>query len=120
MLNFTQWLWNMKTIIEQYIQFAIDNWFVIEENYWDEPHIFYTIESIMQYNIIEIITSKPFIEAIVRWIMEEWMDKNFYYTYCNWFYVLDLWDEFTKYQSLAIRDCNLEEFITNLWIIWMN
>jgi hypothetical protein len=42
------------------------------------------------------------------------MDKNFYDTYCDCCYVLDLWDEFTKYQAIAIRDNKLDEFIQDL------
>ncbi len=117
-----------KELIERYLQFAIEHWKYNDFDWYEFIWLQYEIDHILvKFNvnskeikqflcdsIIELITSWPFIEAIVRWIMEEWMDKNFYDTYCDCCYVLDLWDEFTKYQAIAIRDNKLDEFIKDL------
>lgn len=113
----------MKNNITKYIQFAIYNDYKFPnqinqlfhiENNWKDINI-EDVDWFILYseNIIEIITSKPFIEAIARGIIEisrqiqwEWsfldLNKNI--------------EEITLNQAIAIRDDKLEEFITNLWI----
>ena len=101
-----------KELIERYLQFAIDNWFAIEENYWDEPHAFYTLKSIMEYNIIETITSWSFIEAISKgiWVnFTVWRNEDMFEAYMK-----AQTEYITHKQADAIRDNKLDEFIKDL------
>ena len=94
----------MKTI-ERYIQFAIDNGLNITI-YW------YAITNIKliaddKRNYLELITSKPFIEAIARGLHKE---NN----YTDWI-ALSV-DFLTKDQAIAIREGQeaLDTFINNI------
>jgi hypothetical protein len=58
-------------------------------------------------NITDVITSKPFIEAIARGVLEtdfEWKKEL----------LLEVINIITTKQAIAIRDNKLEEFINNL------
>ena len=105
-----------KEIIEKYIQFAIDNWFknpnikLKQYVYWNNV---LEIDWICP-NVIQIITSKEFIGAIVKGL-------------CKDFCITENYDNIIKdkikriiiHQAKAIAEFewdNLEEFITNLWI----
>lgn len=102
----------MKTIIEQYIQFAIDNWYKENIIVW---HCWYCVYEYKWYgikfssNLTELITSKEFIETIARGLT-----KKRYFPIMG---KIDI-EYITTGQAIAIRDCTLEEFITNLWILW--
>jgi len=144
----------MKTkLIEQYLQFAIDNWYnandifkklkIIEnikftyekaddnlEEIYSECYWLYVLDFIADVwtwykNIIELITSKEFIEAIVRWIEKTmqadyiviWWDKIFYDSMNKEVWFKKLVDYITIKQALAIRDNELALFIKEiLWI----
>ena len=127
----------MKTeIIEQYIKFAIENWFNFKIFYQNEEYnqvaMFYvgweigiTNEIIDWVNIQQLITSKPFIEAVVRGLLEkqhfEFSKEEvlLYWTlkeYTSNIGKTIIYDEITRLQALAIRDDTLEDFITNLRI----
>jgi hypothetical protein len=113
--------------IEQYIQFAIDNglfkrpkwynWYYENKfhltNYWEVAfrNTIIVIKSKLnkrdeyiyeEYNLIALITSGIFIEAIARGVTKEWLLNAEY--------------DITTQQAIAIRDNKLPEFITNLWI----
>lgn len=122
--------------IERLIQFARSNNYkfhdsILDEYYWNE-YEFYIDENeiIITYwwecynwiNVIEIITSKPFIEAVARWLLKT---KKWNYIYFkDWFEILierykDKWLE--KLSTRIARDLweallneKLEEFINNL------
>lgn len=123
----------MKTI-KDYIQFWIGNWYKFEcLQKWEllEKLTVISINKVIindddwgcayVLNLIELITSKEFIEAIGRGLKEKWWYED----------VLWLWGfthksdfnnfivELTHIQADAIRDNKLEEFINNLlrWII---
>ena len=89
-----------KEVIDKYIQFAIDNWY---DEYDMEWYLFMeTLKWPRHY--VNVITSKEFIEAVARWLMEN-----------IWFYDLDkIINVLTKDQAIAIRDWKLEEFILEL------
>ena len=123
-----------KEIIQRYIQTALSNWFPWEvpdkilDNtrdildswkfvVWFWYKLIYDVEWWYQhFDLIEIITSKEFIEAIVEYI---WWNNTpatlfkikFHYT-CK----KDLIDTITTEQAIAIRDNHLEAFI--LKILW--
>jgi len=107
----------MKTI-KDYIQFAIDNDFRFKSlQEWEPIEAIDIIENKNIYinfddwwcaymeSLIEVITSKPYIEAIARglWYKEvyEWLNK-------------DLIDSLTEKQAIHISEWTLEEFIINL------
>lgn len=101
----------MKTI-KDYIQFWIENW--------------YCKKSVT--NTIELITSRPFIEAIGKWlwkkIKKEQLKKGdtIFNTYDKFELIHRKMEnmkrgmirEITTRQAIAIRDWELETFITNL------
>ena len=102
---------------EKYIQFAIDNgyelintsysWLKVECNrikYLNKDEIDYWYD-----NLIEVITSEPFIEAIARGVSK----KVKYETALEWHI-----ENLTIKQAIAIRDNKLEEFIINLLWEW--
>ena len=106
-----------KEIIEKYIQFAIDNWFKIKKlnikkyclmsNIWAwycevYIHFDYWENNFKNINLIELITSKEFINAVASWIINEY-----------WFCTQETYDLTIK-QALAIRDNKLEEFILSI------
>ena len=107
-----------KEIIEKYIQLAIDNWLafnisdiILKFDYkWDmcrnNKITLYTNDDYFILNIIELITSKEFIEAITRWL------NPTYELDSPWFYSEMIWN--THKQSDAIRDKKLEEFILSI------
>ena len=131
----------MKTI-EQYIQFAINNGYdslIVEKEsfgFFVEDKDYIIVENIIEWEflfeipILKIITSKPFIEAIARGIIKIECDNDWYdwtdilIDYGNWrkslynfnrdYEEISVLNDVTKYQSYAIRDNKLEEFITNL------
>lgn len=105
------------TITEQYIQFAIDNWWennikawvvwydIINHNLKDKDNI------TLITNFIENITSLSFIKAIAKWLNNSRLisiNPNYWITI----------DTLTKYQAIAIRDNKLEDFILNFLNIW--
>jgi len=119
-------------IIEQYLQFAIDNWYKKSvaktwlrhwKNPWSMSHQYMTAR------LIKIITSKEFIEAIVKWVLkleEEWkykdthwiIDFNFNNYWLDVTYHIDkfeeLIEEICKIQAIFIMNNKFSEFITNL------
>ena len=134
--------------IKQYIEFAIENGYVFPdfvtmdniEVYQDENIIMLCLieegEQLCDFNTIETITSKLFIEAIARGfhylIKEEKVEDIKEWTSIkDWtiFYTLDKFEliksklsslhnglirEITTQQAIAIRDNKLPEYITNL------
>lgn len=129
--------------IEKYIQFAIDNWFKVKQ-IWDFSFAVKTrlqlnweiisMWNCLYYELYELITSKQFIEAIARGIFK---DKKLFVSYARekpfikwedfsfikeedyeFIYKKPLTYNITTLQAIAIRDNKLEEFITNLWILW--
>jgi len=115
-----------EKLIKQYLKFWIENWYKLKwklhsiTHHFSEVNIIYDEVDITiqeqykfnltcdKYNLIALITSKEFIEAIARWI-----NKRLHYkiTYTSW-----QLDVITTKQAIAIRDDKLEEFIINLWI----
>ena len=136
----------MTNKIKEYIQFAIDNGYYagvtftklkIEKNVkfvyeeadedrdmcesYSECEWLYILNFIADVwtgykNITDIITSKPFIEAIARGIIEKTKQIQGEWSFLDLNKIID---EITTEQAIAIRDNKLEEFITNLWI-WNN
>lgn len=120
------------TIIEQYLQFAIDNWLTITNQYihkfslcWNyvDFEIIVNDESDFSHlehpsrNIIELITSKSFIESIARWVDKKILRPAVYYSKeQREQQIKTIIDNVTNKQAIAIRDWKLEEFIINLWI----
>ena len=120
-----------KKIIEVYILFAIKNWF--NDSLLDLDRLMS-----MWYNVIpmldnwgntnwkneietiaDIITSKYFIEAIVKWlkIKEErinWKLMTLYKWQDIFTTSTHFKDEITKEQAIAIRDWKMEEYIISL------
>lgn len=142
----------MKTL-EKWIQFGIDNgfrevnyiWYIYWHHLWHEWHdineVFWQFvewdsdDYTLSYtSIIDIITSKPFIEAIERWL--EKTKDVFWVVVIDWdnmveHYHFDHWDEeiyhcndaenrkalthdITTQQAIAIRDGTMEEFINTI------
>ena len=109
-----------KETIERYIQTALDNWLPWEvpdkilDNtrdildswkfvVWFWYKLIYDVEWWYQhFDLIEIITSKEFIEAIARWTSKEW---DIYPSIIH---------NITTEQALAIRDTYLEAFILKI------
>lgn len=104
----------MKTIIEQYIHFAVDNWYQNNILMWiaDEKDSENWKSYKMITNFTGEIMSQLFIEAIARWLWQRdlpnWIQINKPFSY----YV----DHITSKQAIAIRDNTLEKFIIDLWI----
>ena len=128
-------------MIKEYIQFAIDNnlnydWYFAYRTDWVPLDISIPLNQVKEFkdrewwwvyirydNLIELITSLDFIEAIARGYVEnnnptnywevEWIGK-----YKSEHWGLNTYDEIfeqiTILQAIAIRDEKLEEFITNL------
>lgn len=112
-----------KEIIEKYIKFGIDNWYKLKiqtlwNNEWENAFIWkiYSMHCIelvstnikslvSERSLIDICTSKEFIEAVARWIQ-----KN---NGGGWWWYFSI-EEITHNQAIAIRDWKLEDFI--LWI----
>lgn len=136
----------MKTI-KEYIQFAINNgypiyslWKEIEKVYKNNMwflsvrivRLYWNMEVRFSISLYELITSKPFIESIARWLYENWIQINSTWLSIDTIIETSIWESFykkdwTKYisrlenritteQAIAIRDWKLEEFITKLWI----
>lgn len=126
-------------MIEKYIEFAIANWFnefrdfrdlqmtrICRENVWFFwEHLYWWWEQSFYINLIEIITSKLFIEAIARWLEKNKIDleklyiSNILLDECifleTWYkYISDL---ISILQSIAIRDWKLDDFIKNILIL---
>jgi len=105
----------MKTI-KNYIQFAIDNGYkliyptklkIIEVEIEDSSVRFiYNNWNNVYQNTIETITSKPFIEAITKWMAKKYSIPVYE----------EQFDYITTQQAIAIRDNKLKEFITQ--ILW--
>ena len=131
------------TIIEQYINFSFDNDFKIKTKTWLNVDsckcIWYNkwivcIKYIrgkskwyIQINLIQLITSKPFIESITIGVFDnnDLLNKysNYYYWDLRYFIDKDLEENLEnlsnsicKNQAIAIREEKLEDFIINLWI----
>lgn len=118
-----------KEIIEKYIQFAIDNWLDLHkwiserEDYkqWTKDFYFLinsktisiisNIDNTYLYwiNLINLITSKSFIEAIAN---IEWI--NFKLKSSKDLYWWSTIEKITFLQADAIRDWKLEEFILSI------
>jgi len=127
----------MKTkLIEQYIQFAYENWcddcsleYVnkIDYNGWNYL-IGYQDKELDEFwtnSLNDVICRKSFIEAIARWIEKImqadyiviWWDKIFYDSMNKEVWFKKLVDYITIKQALAIRDNELALFIKEiLWI----
>ena len=137
-----------KEILEKYIQLAIDNGY----NGWNDKIEYISAWNTMVklidkigwtkvYDILELITSKLFIEAVANWILKtitSWEFKRLLnlpeYTYKSaddkqfLFWEYFSWDSTVDYkvliayitcnQAIAIRDRKLEEFINNLLNLW--
>lgn len=97
-----------KELIERYLKFAIENWYkwlpkwtTIKEFrfFINEKELFETW-SLNTLSITDIITSWPFIEAIIKWTFKILWNR--------------VKDEFTAHQAIAIRDNKLDEFILTL------
>jgi len=119
--------------IEDYIQFAIDNglvyaydeWYIDIDEWWiewEEYEInFYSYDISKwwnkrlegSWNLIKLITSKPFIEAIARWLIERDNSSKTEKEIMNKWVNL-LIEDITLTQAIAIRENELEDFITNL------
>ena len=119
----------METI-KKYIEFGIDNGYKEYDIEW------YEMTEILKwpeyYKII--ITSKEFIESIARWIYKNkelfvnyWRDEPFIKDPKDYeellkeedfenIYKHSLMTNITINQAIAIRDNQLEQYITNLWI----
>ena len=125
-------------MIKEYIQFAIDNgfeerylWKTQEDWFWKLDYLeidiqLYHIDRFWDefidstQNIIAAFTSKPFIKAVVKWyaliLVDEHILSEWWATDVN---QLDkLMEEITHKQAEAIREEELEEFITNLFKQW--
>jgi len=125
----------MNKKLEKYIQFAIDNnlivsWEKITRFDFTTKHhglfMFYkypneTIDDFFDFNLIELITSKEFIEAVARGVAKKNLEIRTKYEN-DWVIYkwpsLVLWEDLIDYitsgQAIAIRDNKLEEFIINL------
>jgi hypothetical protein len=72
----------------------------------------------IEFNIIELITSKEYIEAICRYIIEnklnKWESITTWYKANTYSFINPFIDTFTAEQAIAIRDCKLEEFIKTI------
>jgi len=101
----------METI-KDYIQFAINNGYT-------KVHILSWIERYPDWDDAEIamvlrtITSKPFIEAIAKWMIEKIKQIQWEWSFLD---IDKIIEEITKDQAIAIREWQLEFFITNLRI----
>lgn len=123
--------------IERYIQFAIDNGYefflasYVRDIEYKEKVIFWrnfpqywTIKiyllddcdvpkekKVTNENYCNLITSKPFIEAVARgiWEKSEWRNKE-----SEKIFISVMSDNITTDQAIAIRENKLEEFINNL------
>lgn len=120
----------MKTI-EKYIQFWIENGLIknfLKEDYeeitkleiWDK-NIYISINikpwytASETFNLIELITSKEFIGAIARGINKIKWDFYIWRVLTNTEFDSESTEEIlTTEQAIAIRDGELEEFITKL------
>lgn len=113
-----------KEIIERYIQFAINNWYKDLDWYkflwlkYEIDHILWEFETanwkyslqLLWDSILEIITSKKFLEAIARWI---YMWNNPVRVKIDNIFN-QIIDDITTEQSIAIRDKKLEDFILEI------
>ncbi len=113
--------------------YSYDNWCYVEEfkNTLVKVEDWYNT----YFSIKDIITSKPFIEAVARGLIEMANKNNFVWSGWNW--MIDFWDgvfldvqyhidnnaeailidELTSIQAIAIRDWRLEKFIESLLLI---
>lgn len=126
------------TIIQQYIQFGIDNWwepFININKLKIEPSLklskilekrlsiklsYISDNDIIEYfninsnNIYKFITSKQFIEAVARWMTKYWCQTE------DWEMVFkDKVKWIIVHQAKAIAEFEwdtLEDFIINLWL----
>lgn len=119
-----------KELIERYLQFWIENWLDIHKwvseredfNLWTKDFflIFYKYSIgliskhdnsiIFNINIIDIITSWPFIEAITK----GYYDKLWGQAETEMENKRTIKDNITRLQAIAIRDNKLDEFIQDL------
>lgn len=103
--------------INKYIQFSVDNWL----EFWDikinsflinEPPTCVSFKDKIgwQYsiNIIELITSKSFIEKIAKWYCNKYCEDD------DIEYFNEKIDEITREQAKAIRDSTLDYFINKI------
>jgi hypothetical protein len=105
-----------KELIERYLQFAIGYWYDKFKAPYNSMIDMINFDLKWNHcfpNIIETITSWPFIEAIFR----GWYDK---YDFDKWirnkfdtYWWSDI-DKITFAQAIAIRDNKLDEFIQDL------
>jgi hypothetical protein len=118
----------METI-ERYIQFAIDNgyntihevtWIVYNTPYSEKVRFLYWREHYNEEHLLELITSKDYIEAIARGIEKTTISYRSasrvlldYETHAEMPQDVFI-DLITWRQAIAIRDNELETFITNI------
>jgi len=111
--------------IKQYIEFAIENGFNMREyllkdwqiKKWKEVWL----EATATISDIELITSKPFIEAVARGVWKEapywkskWIKVKMRFPWVwqlNYEEQDELYEDITHFQAFAIRDNALEDFI---------
>lgn len=99
----------MKTI-NKYIKFAKDNWLELHSIDWES-------KKLNSLDIIYLITSKKFIEAIARWIISrefsysQFTEEKLWIKCDNQKWFIDI---LTFTQAIAIRDKELDIFIKNL------
>lgn len=113
-------------MIEKYIQFAIDNGFKLHD-YSDytfclDSDIIIKPKDGYEYkvNLLNVITTNDFIEAIARWILKNW--KKSYKPSRAWLTNIGgewvnkdiLLQRVTIEQAISIRDCQLEWYILTI------
>jgi len=84
---------------EKYLKFATNNGYLFDPE--TQSYTFDDYSDIKWQELIELITSREFLEAICHWLRME--GEHFYSM-----------NELTGEQAIAIRDWKLEEFINNL------
>ena len=115
--------------IKEYLEVAIDNGFKIPKDFeivkntFNKEWIYIKIydkawQTERFYSLQELITSKEFIEAIARGIIEKVIKIECPFIIWGWNMEsscnLSEIEELTIMQAIAIRDNKLEEFINNI------
>jgi len=106
----------MNKEIERYLAFAIENGYMLPKDMDAEYLSKCTFK-------IEVITSKPFIEAIARGYIKNNNPTQYWEVLSIWKYKNENWikyiydeiiEHITELQAIAIRDNTLSEYINNL------